>query len=122
MSNARLEAFQSHILDGASDLPPDIEIEFRRMFGGMGAWARGRIFATTWEGGLALKLSAKDQAGFRAEPGAENLSFTPGVVEHKYMTVPEQVLADSRKWRAWVERSVDYVLTLPLPDKRRRKK
>lgn len=117
----RLEAFKTHILDGASELPPDVEIEFRKMFGGMGAYARGRFFASTCQEGFALKFSPEECETRLKMPGAMTLQHTPGVVERGYVVVPPGVIADPAALREWVEASAAYVQTLPVPIRKPRR-
>lgn len=116
----RLEDFKTHILDGASELPPDMDIEFRKMFGGMGAYARGRYFASTCSEGFALKFSPEQCAERLKVKGALPLQHEPGVTTQGYVVVPPGVLADRPSLRDWVETSIAYVQTLPPP--RRKKK
>src|SRR5512140_2786842 len=97
----RLEAFQNYILDGASELPPDTEIEFRKMFGGMGAYARGRYFASTCAEGFALKFSPQECQQRMKTPGALPLQHEPGVTTQGYVVVPPAVLADPPRLREW---------------------
>src|SRR5262245_18630156 len=110
----RLEQFQSQIRDGASNLPPDVDIEFRKMFGGMGAYARGRFFASTCQEGFALKYAPEECARRLKEPGALPLQHEPGVTTQGYVVVPPKVVTDKAKLREWVEASIAYVQTRPL--------
>ena len=50
----------------AEALPPEIEMTFRSMFGGMGASVQGRMFASLSNIGLALKLPETMQPGITA--------------------------------------------------------
>jgi TfoX/Sxy family transcriptional regulator of competence genes len=115
----RLSDFQSQILAGASSLPPDVDIEFRKMFGGMGAYARGRYFASTCTEGFALKFSPDECETRLKVKGALPLQHEPGVTSKGYVVVPQGVLADPAKLREWVEASIAYVQTLPLPKRKR---
>ena len=116
----RLEEFRNAIRDGASELPPDTEIEFRKMFGGMGAYARGRYFASTCAEGFALKYSDEECASRLKTPGAIPLQHEPGVTTRGYVVVPAAVVADQAKLREWVEASIGYVMTLPVPKRKKR--
>ena len=116
----RLEDYQNAILDGASELPPDTEIEFRKMFGGMGAYARGRYFSSTCTEGFALKYSDEECERRLKIPGAIPLQHEPGVTSRGYVVVPAAVVADKAQLREWVEASIAYVMTLPAPKKKKR--
>ena len=117
----RLDAFQNHILDGASELPPDTEIEFRKMFGGEGAYARGRYFASTCTEGFALKYSDEECARRLKTPGAIPLQHTPGEITRGYVVAPAAVVADKARLREWVEASIAYVMTLPAPKRKKKR-
>jgi TfoX/Sxy family transcriptional regulator of competence genes len=116
----RLEQFENAIRDGADNLPPDIELAFRKMFGGMGAYARGRMFATTSGMGWALKLSPEHIEELLKVDGARYLEHTPGIIERQYVVPPPQIVTNRVEWQKWVERSIAYAQTLPLPKKRKR--
>jgi TfoX/Sxy family transcriptional regulator of competence genes len=117
----RLVQFENDIRDGADNLPPDIELGFRKMFGGMGAYTRGRIFAVTSDRGWALKLAPEDIEELLKVEGARYLEHTPGIVERKYVVPPPKLVNDLKQWQKWVERSIAYAQTLPLPKKRSKK-
>lgn len=85
--------------------PPDLDLAFRPMFGGIMAYADGKAFASLSEAGLALKLSGDDYAGLLAMPGAKPLQYTPDMPPSKsYVIVPDAVLADHDVFRAWIAR------------------
>ncbi len=51
-----------HALEDAMPYPPEaMDLLFRPMFGGVGAYVRGRFFAIIASSGLALKLPADIQ-------------------------------------------------------------
>ena len=85
--------------------PPDLELAFRPMFGGIMAYAEGRAFASLSDFGLALKLSGPDYAELLAIPGAKALQYTPDMPPSKsYVVAPETMLADREALRGWIER------------------
>ena len=85
--------------------PPDLELAFRPMFGGIMAYAEGRAFASLSDFGLALKLSGPDYAELLAIPGAKALQYTPDMPPSKsYVVVPDAMLADREALRAWIVR------------------
>jgi hypothetical protein len=51
--------------------PPDLELDFRPMFGGIFAYAAGKPFASVSNVGLALKMTGADHAALTAAPGVE---------------------------------------------------
>jgi TfoX/Sxy family transcriptional regulator of competence genes len=85
--------------------PPDLDLAFRPMFGGIMAYADGKAFALLSDVGLALKLSGDDYTGLLATPGAKPLQYTPDMPPSKsYVIVPDALLADHDAFRAWIAR------------------
>ncbi|MDB5444613.1 MAG: hypothetical protein JWP86_2036 [Phenylobacterium sp.] len=85
--------------------PPDMELMFKPMFGGIMAYADGKAFASLSSVGLALKLSGDDYTGLLAVPGARPLQYTPDMPPSKsYVVVPEALLADHDALRPWIVR------------------
>lgn len=91
----------------AAAAPPDLELRFRPMFGGIMAYANEKPLASLSNVGLALKAPPTLMAEFLAEPGAEPLRYEPGDPPSKsYVLVPPAVLADREALRAWIVRAV----------------
>jgi hypothetical protein len=57
--------------------PPDLDLAFRPMFGGVMGYAEGKPFASLSDVGLALKASGADHAALLALPGAAPLRYAP---------------------------------------------
>lgn len=99
----------------AADPALEPDLEFRKMFGGMAAYAHGRTFALLSSVGLALKLPPELKADLLTEPGARPLQFEEGgVVFKQYVIVPDEIVQDPEKLSYWIEESTRYVATLPL--------
>lgn len=113
-----------HSLELAAEevLPPDEELRFRAMFGGMGAYARGRMFASLSGVGLALKLGPEARGRLLEQEGAWPLRYEEdGPVSKSYVVVPTAVEGEPRLLAPWVGRSIEYTATLPEPKRRRKK-
>lgn len=103
------------ILAGAA--PPDLDVTFRPMFGGLFAYADGKPFASLSDIGLALKFVGNERDAMLALPGAVPLRYEPDQPAGKsYVVVPERMLSEPGELRSWVIRSVS-----SLPAKRVRK-
>jgi TfoX/Sxy family transcriptional regulator of competence genes len=103
--------------------PEEIDLTFRPMFGGMGVYAHGRIFASLSDVGLALKLPVEHQGALLDEPGAKRLQYDPSMPpSREYIVVPPAIVEDSPRLEAWMERSIEYVKTLPIKKKTAKKK
>lgn len=109
---AALEATRDH-------LPPDIGLRFRAMFGGRGAYAHDRMFASLYDGGLALRLSPGMYAAALELPGAKRLQYDERQpVSKDKVVMPDDVLDDPKALSEWVQHSIQY--TLSQPEKQRR--
>lgn len=93
------------ILAGAA--PPEVDVTFRPMFGGLFAYADGKPFASLSNVGLALKFSGSEFDTMLALPGAAPLRYEQDQPASKsYVVVPEPMLSEPDELRAWVLRSV----------------
>lgn len=90
-----------------SAAPPDLELAFRPMFGGIMAYVAGKPFASLSNVGLALKVSGDTQRELLAEPGTKSLQYEPDKPPSKsYVVVAPGMLAEPDKLRPWLVRSV----------------
>ena len=89
--------------------PPEVDLRFRAMFGGLGGYVRERIFFVLTGEGPALKFSPQTQALLRGQaPDAVHLSWT-----RLYLIVPLDIWDDDAQLGSWLERSIDDVLSAP---------
>lgn len=92
------------ILEAAS--PPELELGFRPMFGGIFGYAAGQAFASLSNVGLALKMIGPDHAALSAVPDVKPLRYEPGDPPSKtYLLLPEAILSDPDTLRLWIARS-----------------
>ena len=90
----------------ADAAPPELELAFRPMFGGIMAYAEGKPFASLSNVGLALKAKGPLFAELLAAPGAAPLRYEPNAPPSKsYVLVPEAMLADRDALRDWIARA-----------------
>jgi TfoX/Sxy family transcriptional regulator of competence genes len=100
-----------------SVLPDNPEIEVKPMFGNLGAFVRGNMFAGLFGPDLGVRL---DDAG-RAELAAVDGSgpFGPaGRPMGGYLTLPRAWRASPELAAGWVARAHGYVATLPPKQKK----
>lgn len=122
MSQAALEEMQDQLSAAVETLNLDMALSFKAMFGGVLGYMDGRAFASLSNIGLALKLSAEDQAALLREPGAKRLRYEPDAPESKqYIVVPNAVQASAEALGEWAARSRAFVQTLPAPKPRQKK-
>src|SRR5690349_7369498 len=118
-TKADLFSQEMEIRQAASGLPMDPGLDFRPFFGGLGGWASGHFFAfySGRDHGLYLKLSLEDQAELLAAAGLK-MSRQHELGKH-YLLVPPGVMNNPAALSEWVERSVLFALSLPLPKQKR---
>ena len=87
--------------------------EPRKMFGYSCVFAKGNMFAGLHEAGMVLRLPDEQRAEFLRSKGAEQFEPMPGRVMREYVIVPGVLLDASDQLRAWVEKSLAYVSSLP---------
>ncbi|QYE35918.1 TfoX/Sxy family protein [Polymorphobacter sp. PAMC 29334] len=86
---------------------PDLDLSFRKMFGGIMGYAAGVVFASLSDVGLALKLSGTERDRALALPGALPLRYEPDAPSSKsYVVLPSEVVADSAALHDWAVASV----------------
>ena len=102
-----------------SVLPDDPEIEIKPMFGNLGAFVHGNMFAGLFGTDVGVRL---DDAG-RAELDAAGGSGPFGPGERPmggYLSLPRAWRASPAVAAGWVERARAYVATLPPKQKKPR--
>ena len=92
------------IVEGAAS--PELELLFRPMFGGIGVYARGRMFCSLSDVGLALKLVGDEHAALLKVRGAEPLQYDASMPPSKsYVVVPASMLRNRRMLGTWISRA-----------------
>lgn len=90
----------------ATAAPPDLELSFRPMFGGILAYAAGLPLGSLSDVGLALKLAGAEHAALLAVKGAKRLRYAPDQPESKtYVCVPEAMFENLDVLRDWIARA-----------------
>ncbi|MGZ3590160.1 MAG: TfoX/Sxy family protein [Thermodesulfobacteriota bacterium] len=92
--------------------------EPRKMFGYSCVFARGNMFAGLHEAGMVLRLPEEQRDEFLRLKGAKQFEPMPGRVMREYVVTPRVLLDSPERLRAWVEKSLAYVLSLPAKPKR----
>ena len=92
--------------------------EPRKMFGYFCVFAKGNMFAGLHEAGMVLRLPGEQRTEFLQLKGASQFEPMPGRVMREYVVVPEILFNAPKQLRAWVEKSLDYVLSLPAKTKK----
>jgi len=108
-------------VEAAAQDSPMLQLSFRAMFGGQMVYHAGRPFAVLAEQGLSLKLSEADRAALLQEPDAQPMQHDGQPPSKIYVVVPPHIIDDEDQLRQWLERSADFVLTLPTPKSKKKK-
>jgi|GEM_PF-2422072 len=88
---------------------PEIELRFRKMFGGIIAYANERPFASLSNRGLALKLAPTDRTALLTLPGARPLQYEPDDPPSKtYTLLPDTMLANQAARTHWLTLSIRF--------------
>lgn len=92
------------VMEAAS--PPDLELSFRPMFGGIFGYAAGQAFASLSNVGLALKMAGADYAALSELSDVKPLRYEPNDPPSKsYLLLPDAMLSDPDSLRLWIVRS-----------------
>lgn len=103
----------------ASDVSTPASLEIKHFFSGAAVYADGRICISLTPAGFALKLPDDLRARLMKEKGTKNLQYFPGApIKKDYVVLPQRLLDDRDRLCFWVEKSIEYVLTLPQPKKK----
>lgn len=108
MDRAALDAAIAHARDLLADLEDEVgPISARKMFGGAGLYARGKIFAVLVDGELMLKGDAALGAEFEAH-GAERWRYDgkSKPVQMPYWRLPPDAADDPEAASGWARKSV----------------
>ena len=99
----------------------DVKMECKHFFSGAAVYADGRIFMSLTIVGFALKLPEEARNTLVKEQGAKPLRYFPKApIKKDYVILPKAMLKDMKILRRWVKVSIEYVLSLPAPVRRRK--
>ena len=113
-----IENIEKTLQETLLNVKPGTMLDYKRMFGGAGYYADGRIFAGWFGKGndsIALKLSPEDGEALLKVAGTKT-GMMPS-----YIDIPASMLNDVDKLSPWVEKSLSYVASLPEKKKKSKK-
>jgi TfoX/Sxy family transcriptional regulator of competence genes len=115
MSKAILATSRALIEDAMPYPPNEVDLQFKFMFGGMGAFARTRIFAVILGEDIGLKLPPDQLDPAHAVGGVNWVYEDKGkeMVMKSYIVFPHAITHDPQAFGEWMRLSIDYVLSLP---------
>ena len=78
----------------------------RRMFGGIGIYAEGAMFAIEWREQLFLKTDDESRPEYE-EAGSAPFKPNERMTSKTFFEVPEEIAADDAELAAWAHRAVE---------------
>jgi DNA transformation protein len=100
------DSMREWLEDCLQDLP---EFAIRRMFGGAGLYAQGRMFGILHEARVYLQTDATNRDDYVAR-GSEAFRVRQGTVLTNYYEVPAAVMADDSELLGWARRALAVAL------------
>ena len=98
-----------------------VQLECKHFFSGAAVYAGGRICMSWSPVGFAIKLPEASRSALISRQGAKYLRYFPkGPIKKDYVVLPEPILGELKAFRRWARVSVEYVLSLPAPVKRKK--
>ena len=95
-----------------SVLPADPRVEVKPMFGNLGAFVNGNMFAGLFGDGLFVRVASSD-ADALVEAGGGPFEPMPGRAMTGYTMLPEAWRGDARQAGRWVETALTFGRSLP---------
>ncbi len=102
-------------------VPDEPDVEVKPMFGNLGAFVHGNMFAGLFGSSVGLKLAETDLAELRTIEGSGPFG-PPERPMGGYVALPEAFVDRPDLAAPWVERALGYVSTLPPKAKKGAKK
>lgn len=117
------QAYLDQLTDLMAELAPCLAatagLTLRHFFSGAAVYADDRICISFTPAGFALKLPQDLRNELMKEKGAKSLQYFPSApLKKAYVVLPQRMLDDKEALCFWVDKSIDYVLTLPRPKKK----
>jgi len=96
------------------------DLEIKHFFSGVAVYANGRICISLTPAGLAVKLPESLRNDLLKEKGTSSLRYFPKApIKKDYVVLSKTILKNSDVLGFWLERSIEYVLTLPKHKKKK---
>ena len=107
--------------ESLEDLAGHFPQAYKRTMFGCPAWfINGNMFAAAHEENIIVRLAEKDREEALEEEGITPFAPMPGRAMREYVTLEPSLLSQRERLESWFEKAVDYVLTLPPKEKKRK--
>ena len=98
-----------------------VKFECKHFFSGAAVYADGRICISLTPAGFAIKLPEEQRKILLRKRGTKCLRYFPKApIKKDYVLLPVSMLNDTKELRKLVKLTIEYVLTLPKPKKKKR--
>lgn len=95
----------------------------RKMFGSITYFVNNNMFTGVHEDTIFLRLSEEDRLKMlKDEPDTEQFEPLEGRKMREYMVLPEEICREIPKLEKWLERSFQFVSSLPRKTPKKKKK
>lgn len=102
-------------------LPDDARVERKQMFGYPCAFALGQMFTGLHQSNLIVRLPPEDREEARRQ-GGTSFEPMPGRAMKEYVALAEPALRDPEALQGWMQRALEFALSLGPKEKKPRKK
>ena len=85
----------------------------RKMFGYPCAWINGTMLTGMFASQWWVRVSEPDREILLTMPGAHQFEVMPGKAMARYVTMPDNLVADDTKLHAWLAKAIQFTRTLP---------
>lgn len=118
MAKKYLDRLNNLMAEIAPDVSTTANLEIKHFFSGAAVYADGRICISLTPAGFALKLPAGLRDELLTQEGTKNLQYFPEApIKKDYVVLPQRMLDDRDTLCFWVDKGIEYVLTLPQPNR-----
>ena len=98
-----------------------VKFECKHFFSGAAVYADGRICISLTPAGFAIKLPEEQRKILLRKRGTKCLRYFPKApIKKDYVLLPVSMINDTKELRMLVKLTIEYVLTLPKPKKKKR--
>jgi hypothetical protein len=113
MKNNYLEKLTKLLGQARPKLATQHRLEFKNVFGAVGGYVNGRIFASCGKFGIALRLPPKILDDLFQEKEVKHLKYFPkGHIKKEYAVLSKRVLENKHQLKMLADESIQYVLSL----------
>lgn len=120
MAKEYLEQLTALIRQATAGRFKNVTLECKHFFSGAALYANGRICVSLTPVGFAIKLPEESRNTLMKRKGTKPLRYFPkGPIKNDYVVLTKTMLTDIKTLRRWVKVSIEYVLSLPEPVRRK---